>query len=60
VKLAQVKKRCPDVRVAIEPLLVWNQELAEQIIQKKVSVSQLVKSLTEFNIKYYTDGLGKL
>ena len=47
MKLAQVKKRCPDVRVAIEPLLVWNQELAEQIIQKKsLSASLSRASLT--------------
>jgi len=54
----QVKKRCPDVRVVIDPQIEWNQDLVDQIIQKKVSVSQLAKSITDFNTKYYTNGMG--
>jgi hypothetical protein len=57
-KLAQIRKRCPDVRVVIDPQLDWNQELADQIVQKKVSVSQLANSITDFNTKYYIDGIG--
>jgi hypothetical protein len=55
--LAVVQKRCPDVRVVIDPQIVWDQELAEQVIQKKVSVSKLAKSITDFTTKYYLDGL---
>jgi len=55
-KLAQIRKRCPDVRVAIDPEISWNQEIVDQIVQKKVSVGQLAKSITDFNTKYYTDG----
>jgi len=57
-KLAQIRKRCPDVRVVIDPQIEWNQDLVDQIIQKKVSVSQLAKSITDFNTKYYTNGMG--
>jgi len=57
-KLAEIRKRCPDVRVVIDPQLDWNQDLVDQIVQKKVSVSQLAKSITDFNTKYYFDGFG--
>ena len=60
IQLAEVKKRCPDVRVVFDSQLEWTAELAEQIIQKKVSISQLVKSITDFHVKYYTDGLGRI
>jgi len=56
----QVKKRCPDVRVVIDPQIEWNQDLVDQIVQKKVSVNQLAKSITDFNTKYYTNGMGML
>jgi len=57
-KLAHIRKRCPDVRVAFDPEISWNQEIVDQIVQKKVSVGQLAKSITDFNTKYYTDGFG--
>jgi len=60
VKLAQIRKRCPDVRVVIDPQIEWNHEIADQIVQKKVSVGQLAKSITDFNTKYYIDGMGML
>jgi len=59
-KLAKIRKRCPDVRVAFDPEFTWNQEIANQIVQKKVSISQLAKSISDFNTKYYTDGMGLL
>jgi len=57
MKMAQIRKRCPDVRIAFDPQIEWKPELADQIVQKKVSVSQLVKSFTNFCKKYNTDGM---
>ncbi len=48
------------VRVAFDPEFDWNQEIADQIVQKKVSVGQLAKSISDFNTKYYTNGMGIL
>ncbi len=58
MKMAQIRKRCPEVRIAFDPQIEWKPELADQIVQKKVSVSRLVKSFTDFNTKYNTDGMG--
>ena len=60
MQLSKIKERCPDVRVVFDSQLEWKQELADQIIQKKVSISQLAKSITDFNIKYYTNGMGRV
>jgi len=54
--LSVLRKRCPDVKVSIDPEFIWNNEIADQIAKNKVSVSQLAKSLTDFTVKYNADG----
>lgn len=54
-KARELRNKCPDVKIIIDPSLEWNSNLAGQISREQIPM--VVKSLVNFCAKYYIQGL---